>query len=197
MKNIYGISAKQTSKPFEVLKHDHKISRTFSSAGFNRSCNPNLKAVFVGNAGNSYILIFCFEGEPSPKKEELASVADTEFIADFPDFQTKFKIILAPYPQRILLQGQYVYKRYEPLLNGEIATFETSCLNSQGNIREKNITQLLLSANRLLGKVTPNLRGSFIDEINNKIILTLCYALALSLIEEKIAALVENELCHE
>jgi membrane-associated HD superfamily phosphohydrolase len=155
---------------------------------------PNLRAVFVENAEENFILTFCYEQVPSSEEEELASVADTEFIADFPDSQTEFKIIIVPYPQQMLLEGQCVYKRYEPLLNGEIAKLEASYLDSQKSNREKNITQLLLSANIiLLGKVTPSLRVAFIGEINDKLILTLCYEQALSLVEEKIAALAEIE----
>lgn len=52
---------------------------------FTRSCNSKLRAVFVLiEKENEYKLIFYYHEELSEEEEELASLVDTEFIADFP-----------------------------------------------------------------------------------------------------------------
>lgn len=47
--------------------------------------------------------------------KELASLTDTEFIADFPspDYHTDFKIHTIPFPQKIPQTGYCVYQRFE------------------------------------------------------------------------------------
>jgi len=154
---------------------------------------PNLRGVFVGDVMGSYILTFCYNQEPSSEEEELASVVDTEFIADFPDSQTEFKMIITPYPQKIFAEGHCVYRRYEPRLNDGIESLNATTFNSQNfNTTNMNITNLLLSAHRvLLEKVTPNLRGVFVGNINDKPILTFCYERELSSEEEKLASSAE------
>ncbi|ADI39213.1 hypothetical protein wcw_1874 [Waddlia chondrophila WSU 86-1044] len=47
-------------------------------------------------------------------EQELASLADTEFISDFPDDDTEFEIRAISYPQKIPQKGICVYLRYEP-----------------------------------------------------------------------------------
>jgi hypothetical protein len=77
---------------------------------------PNLRAVYVLiEKENEYKLIFYYHKDLSEEEEELVSLVDTEFIADFPspNYKTQCSIHVLPYPEKIT-QGRYcVYKRYE------------------------------------------------------------------------------------
>lgn len=75
----------------------------------------NLRAVYVivDEESQSYNLFFYYDKPLSEDEAELASLADTEFIADFP-LQTTCTVEVLPYPQRIINKGWCVYERYEP-----------------------------------------------------------------------------------
>jgi hypothetical protein len=77
---------------------------------------PNLRAVYVLiEKENEYKLIFYYHEELSEEEEELASLVDTEFIADFPlpNYKTQCSIHILPYPKKINQSRFCVYKRYE------------------------------------------------------------------------------------
>jgi hypothetical protein len=77
---------------------------------------PNLRAVYVViKRENEYGLVFYYDKELSEEEEELASLTDTEFIADFatPNYKTDCTIKVLPYPEKIVQEGFCVYKRYE------------------------------------------------------------------------------------
>ncbi len=68
------------------------------------------KSVYMKN--NS---VFYYDKAPSEEEEELASIADTEFIADFPspEYKTRFDKKVIPYPEKIPDFGFCIYHRYE------------------------------------------------------------------------------------
>lgn len=76
---------------------------------------PNLRAVYVDFPNGMYRLCFYYDQPPTEDEAELASLADTEFIADFPrpDYETDFEIFTIPYPQNIPNTGYCAYLRYE------------------------------------------------------------------------------------
>lgn len=78
----------------------------------------NLRAVYVivDEELESYNLFFYYDKPLSEDEEELASLTDTEFIADLPYTQNQTNCIIEvlPYPQRIINKGWCVYERYEP-----------------------------------------------------------------------------------
>jgi hypothetical protein len=77
---------------------------------------PNLRAVYIIiKQENEYELIFYYDKKLSEEEEELASLVDTEFIADFPSpyYKTNCIINLLPYPEKIIQDRFCVYKRYE------------------------------------------------------------------------------------
>ena len=77
---------------------------------------PNLRAVYIFiNKKNSYNLIFYYNEILSEHEEELVSLADTEFISDFPspDYQTSIAIQIISYPNQIPKHGFCLYQRYE------------------------------------------------------------------------------------
>ncbi len=77
---------------------------------------PNLRAVYVLiKKENEYELFFYYDKKPSEDEEELASLADTEFIADFPspECKTDCSVHVIPYPETIIQDGFCVYQRYE------------------------------------------------------------------------------------
>lgn len=77
---------------------------------------PNLRAVSVECEENKIKIIFYYQTPPSEEEQELASLADTEFISDFPPtFNTNFQIIHLPKSQAIPKRGFLVYLRYEPI----------------------------------------------------------------------------------
>lgn len=74
---------------------------------------PNLRAVYVFIEGENYGIIFYYDKPLSEEEEELASLTDTEFISDFPDYETSSSIEVIPYPKPIPQRGFCVYERYE------------------------------------------------------------------------------------
>lgn len=76
---------------------------------------PNLRAVYIRLENETYGLVFFYDKELSEEEEELASLTDTEFIADFPspDYKTSCAIEILPYPKPIPKKGYCVYERYE------------------------------------------------------------------------------------
>ena len=75
---------------------------------------PNLRAVYIHIENETYGLVFFYDKALSEEEEELSSLADTEFIADFPSSdKTSCTIEVLPYPKPIPKQGRCVYMRYE------------------------------------------------------------------------------------
>lgn len=76
---------------------------------------PNIRAVITELSGKNISLLFYFEGEVDDDDEELASVIETEIIADFDDDFTVDTIVQRlDYPQRIKnTNGLLVYLRKE------------------------------------------------------------------------------------
>jgi hypothetical protein len=80
---------------------------------------PNLREVHITIENEAFLLVFFYDKPPSEDEQELASLADAEFSADFPppEFETDYKVIVLPYPTRISSQingSRCVYARYEP-----------------------------------------------------------------------------------
>jgi len=77
---------------------------------------PNLRVVCVEDKENVLSLCFFYDKHPSEEEEELANIAYTEFVSDFPppDYNTKFSIEVVPYPNTIPFFGTCVFFRYEP-----------------------------------------------------------------------------------
>lgn len=80
---------------------------------------PNLRAVYIRLENETYGLVFFYDKKLSEDEEELTSLVDTEFIADFPspDYKTSCTIEVLPYPIQIPKQGYCVYERYEKSIN--------------------------------------------------------------------------------
>jgi len=79
---------------------------------------PNLRGVYVEIKNDLFILIFFYDSPPSEVEVELASLADTEFIADFPypEYKTDCKVITLPSPGPLPkddLNIYCLYRRYE------------------------------------------------------------------------------------
>jgi len=74
---------------------------------------PNLRAVYAFIEDDTYGIIFYYDQPLSEDEEELASLTDTEFLADFPDDKTTCDIQVIPYPKAIPKKGYCVYQRYE------------------------------------------------------------------------------------
>ena len=76
---------------------------------------PNLRAVFVKFKDDVISLTFFYDKQPSEDEAELASLADTEVIADFPspEYQVNCQIVIHPYPLKLPKEGKYAYLRYE------------------------------------------------------------------------------------
>lgn len=75
---------------------------------------PNIRAVIAELSGKNISLLFYFEGEVDDD-DELASVIETEIIADFDDdFTVDTTVQRLDYPQRIKnTNGLLVYLRKE------------------------------------------------------------------------------------
>ncbi len=77
---------------------------------------PNLRAVFVQLENmNSFKLVFYYDKLFSETEEELASLVDTDILADFPSpfYSTDFSITALPHPNKISENGYCVYRRFE------------------------------------------------------------------------------------
>jgi hypothetical protein len=74
---------------------------------------PNLRAVYAFIEHETYGIIFYYDHPLSTEEQELVSLADTEFLADFPDHETVCKVEVTPYPNEIPKIGYCMYKRYE------------------------------------------------------------------------------------
>ncbi len=76
---------------------------------------PNLRSVCLVTKNDYITLVFYYDKAPSEEEEELASIADTEFIADFPspEYKTRFDKKVIPYPEKIPDFGFCIYHRYE------------------------------------------------------------------------------------
>jgi len=74
---------------------------------------PNLRCVRLITVNDSENLVFYYDNPPSEEEQELASLADTEFISDFPDSDTGFEIKIIPFPQKIPNEGICVFQRCE------------------------------------------------------------------------------------
>jgi hypothetical protein len=73
----------------------------------------NLRAVYVIFENDVIHLQFYYDSPPNEDEAELASLADTEFIADFPDNKTTCTISTLPFPKPIPNKGLCAYFRYE------------------------------------------------------------------------------------
>lgn len=143
-------------KPDQESKQEIKNSIQRALLGH---VTPNLRAVGVNLEENTKsVLTFYYDQEPSEDEQELASLADTEFIADFPWNQTDWGVITWPYPKSIPDTHLKIYQRYEKNLNldlcanEEITSFKENSLSDRGaflNVLQK----------ALLGHITPNLRA--------------------------------------
>jgi hypothetical protein len=75
---------------------------------------PNLRAVYVQNKDDINRLVFYYDNPPSEDEQELASLADTEFISHSSyDYETACDVLTLPYPAWIPKDGVCVYLRYE------------------------------------------------------------------------------------
>lgn len=75
----------------------------------------NLRSVCLITNNQCIELCFYYDQIPSEEEEELASLADTEFIADFPspEYKTSFCQKIVPFPEKIPDVGFCIYHRYE------------------------------------------------------------------------------------
>jgi hypothetical protein len=81
---------------------------------------PNLRAVYVILDDDIKTLVFYYDKSLSEDEEELASLADTEFISDCrADDATDCKVIVLPYPEETPKDGLCAYLRYEPPFNDD------------------------------------------------------------------------------
>jgi hypothetical protein len=116
----------------------------------------NLRAVFIDPTSNGYELIFYYNERPCEDEAELANLADTEMIADFPHLETDFIIRSLKYPTPIPKMGEWAYKRYEE--GDELRTIEENPFKEADQI--PSYANILLSGQKaLLGRITPNLRA--------------------------------------
>ena len=75
---------------------------------------PNLRAVYIRFENEIYELVFFYDKDLSEDEQELVSLTDTEFLADFPSNEkTNCTIEILPYPKPIPKLGRCVYMRYE------------------------------------------------------------------------------------
>jgi hypothetical protein len=75
---------------------------------------PNLRAVYITLEDEMAVLSFYYDKKPTEDEVELASLADTDFISDFPDdFKSDFRVNTAPYPTAIPNKGFCIYHRAE------------------------------------------------------------------------------------
>lgn len=75
---------------------------------------PNLRAVAIQMDSKSLKTIFYYNFEPTEDERELANLADTEFIANFPpSTEIGFEIVCLPAPLPIPQDDILVYLRYE------------------------------------------------------------------------------------
>lgn len=77
---------------------------------------PNLRAVTIDTKNNEIILYFYYDKPPSEDEQEMSSLADTDFISDFPawpEAKTDCKVITLAYPEKIPSADLYAYHRFE------------------------------------------------------------------------------------
>ncbi|MBA3957036.1 MAG: hypothetical protein H0X51_01385 [Parachlamydiaceae bacterium] len=74
---------------------------------------PNLRAVYITFEKETIVLTFYFDKQPTEDEWELANLADTDFISDFPDVVSDFRVVTVAYPMEIPNQGFCIYHRYE------------------------------------------------------------------------------------
>lgn len=93
----------------------HELRESIQAALIGR-ITPNLRSVYIETKNDLITLIFFYDKPPAEHELELASLANTEFIADFPspEYKTDCKILTLPYPQRFPKDSLCVYSRYEP-----------------------------------------------------------------------------------
>lgn len=100
------------------MNEPNQLSKIFCSlqAALLGHVTPNLREVCViMHETNSYELVFFYDHQLSEDEEELASLVDTEFIADFPspEYHTECTVKVFPYPKKIPKIGYCVYRRFE------------------------------------------------------------------------------------
>jgi hypothetical protein len=76
----------------------------------------NLRSVCILTHNDNIEFRFYYNQPPSEQEEELASLADSEFISDFPspEYNTRFCQMVIPFPEKIPDVGYCIYQRYEP-----------------------------------------------------------------------------------
>jgi hypothetical protein len=76
---------------------------------------PNLRAVFAKITSNSSFDLSFYYDHLTEEDEELASLADTEVIADFPapEFKSSCKIQQLSFPNKLPQEGKCLYYRFE------------------------------------------------------------------------------------
>lgn len=77
--------------------------------------SPNLRGIRIEEKNEHLWIYFYYENAPSEEEEEMVNFMYTEFIADFPDQETDFKIITLPTTEKIPKEGEAVYLRYGEL----------------------------------------------------------------------------------
>lgn len=81
---------------------------------------PNLRKISISSDSSySIVLHFYYDKNLSELESELASEAETELMADFPDpsfVSSEVKVI--SYPAKISFIGDLIYSRYEPIPKG-------------------------------------------------------------------------------
>lgn len=113
-------------------------------------------------------LFFYYDKEPSEDECELASLADTEFIADFPlpAFRTDCRVLTWPYPKAIPKSKIVIYKKYEPKISKSKISISDlfSCFftlkKKDNEVKKINRGTVICTIQKaLLGKITENLRA--------------------------------------
>jgi len=95
-----------------------KANNIFGSIqrGLLGNVTPNLRAVYVQIENETtFHLLFYYNNPPTEDEQELASLVDTEVLADFPSpfFKTDFSVLTLSYPNPIPDVGFCMFYRYE------------------------------------------------------------------------------------
>lgn len=106
-----------------IVPSNPHIEGEFMDIGFIRSSiqvallghvTPNLRAVSIQIKDKKVKTFFYYDKTPSEEEKELANLADTEFLVDFPtSVKTDFEIVHLPTPINFPKDHMLVYLRYE------------------------------------------------------------------------------------
>ncbi|CDR33753.1 hypothetical protein [Criblamydia sequanensis] len=77
--------------------------------------SSNLRGIRIEEKNGCLWIYFYYENSPSEEEEEMVNFIYTEFVSDFPDQKTDFKVISLPRNEMIPKIGEAVYLRYGEL----------------------------------------------------------------------------------